>query len=308
MNNSAIVIGIKGTLLNKIEKDYLKTYKPVGAILFKRNISDKQQTISLVNQLKLEIGPNAIIMIDQEGGRVSRLDNKLWPSYPAANFFGKLAQKNLNLAKKETFNNFYSIGKELEEMGINYNCAPVLDLLIKKSSKVIGDRAFSRDPNIVSMLGLEACKGLIKAKVKPVIKHIPGHGKSKEDSHLKLPIIEHSISRLEEDFLPFRKLQKAHSAMTAHIKYKKLDNINCATQSKYIINEIIKKQIGFSGILFSDDLCMKALKGPYFLRAKKAIEAGCDVVLHCEPNIQNIIKSTEGAGTISNQLKKKLYE
>ena len=189
-------------------------------------------------------------MIDQEGGRVSRLDNKLWPSYPAANSFGKLALKNLNLAKKETFNNFYSIGKELEEMGINYNCAPVLDLLIKKSSKVIGDRAFSRDPNIVSMLGLEACKGLIKAKVKPVIKHIPGHGKSKEDSHLKLPIIEHSISRLEEDFLPFRKLQKAHSAMTAHIKYKKLDNINCATQSKYIINEIIKKNRVFRNFIF----------------------------------------------------------
>ena len=306
MINYAIVVGIKDIYLDKNEKEYLKKYKPVGVILFKRNISNKTQIAALVKELKLILGPLAIIMIDQEGGKVARLDKKYWPTYPPASYFGKLAKKNLTYAKKKTFDNFFSIGKELRKIGINYNCAPVLDLFIKNTSDIIGSRAFSKDPKVVSKLGLEACRGLIKAGIKPIIKHIPGHGRSLVDSHYTLPIINESMLNLEKDFYPFKELNYVEAAMTAHIKFKKLDKDNNVTHSRYIISEIIRKKIGFRGVLFSDDICMKALKGGYFYRAKKAIEAGCDIVLHCEPNIEKIIKSTLGAGKISKELKIKL--
>ncbi|MBF96286.1 MAG: Beta-hexosaminidase [Alphaproteobacteria bacterium MarineAlpha9_Bin4] len=308
MNNYAIVIGIKGVLLKESEKDYLIKFKPIGVILFKRNISNKTQVIALIKDIKTILGSNSIIMVDQEGGKVSRLNEKIWPNYPPANYFGKIALKDLKTAKKETFNNYYSIGKELYKLGFSYNCAPVLDLSIKNSNNVIGSRSFSSNPKIVRLLGYEACKGLIKAKIKPVIKHIPGHGRSKDDSHKKLPEINLSFSELKDDFFPFKKLNNIHSAMTAHIKYKKLDNYNSATHSKIIIGEIIRNKLGFKGILFSDDICMKALKGSYFARAKKAINAGCDIILHCQPNLKYIIKSTLGAGKISKELEKKLIK
>ena len=308
MTNYAVVVGIKGLFLSEKEKEYLKKYKPIGVILFKRNILNKTQVTSLIKETKTILGSKVLIMVDQEGGKVSRLSKKFWPVFPPANYFGEMALKDLSIAKKETFKNYYFIGKELKKIGVNYNCAPVLDLLVKNSNKVIGSRAFSRNPKIVSVLGLEACKGLIKAKVKPVVKHIPGHGRSKDDSHQKLPEIDSSISKLEDDFYPFKKLQNIDSAMTAHIRYKRLDDKNSATHSKFIIKEIIRKKIGFNGILFSDDLCMKALKGSYFFRAKKAIDAGCDIVLHCEPNLKYIIRSTLGAGKVSRELKKKLFK
>ena len=308
MTNYAVVVGIKGLFLSEKEKEYLKKYKPIGVILFKRNILNKTQVTSLIKETKTILGSKVLIMVDQEGGKVSRLSKKFWPVFPPANYFGEMALKDLSIAKKETFKNYYFIGKELKKIGVNYNCAPVLDLLVKNSNKVIGSGSFSRNPKIVSVLGLEACKGLIKAKVKPVVKHIPGHGRSKDDSHQKLPEIDSSISKLEDDFYPFKKLQNIDSAMTAHIRYKRLDDKNSATHSKFIIKEIIRKKIGFNGILFSDDLCMKALKGSYFFRAKKAIDAGCDIVLHCEPNLKYIIRSTLGAGKVSRELKKKLFK
>ena len=306
MTNYAIVVGVKGLALSKKEEDYLKRYQPLGVILFKRNISTKNQVIALVKEIKNILGFSAMIMIDQEGGKVSRLNKNFWPSFPPASYFGNIAIDNIDEAKKATFKNYYLIGKELNEIGINYNCAPVLDLLVKNSNEIIGSRSFSSNPKIVSILGGEACKGLIKANIKPVIKHIPGHGRAKDDSHYKLPVIDLSISQLQDDFLPFKKLKNAHSAMTAHIKYRKLDTKNSATHSEYIINFIIRKYLGFNGILFSDDLCMKALKGSYFERAKKAINSGCDIVLHCDPDLEYIEKSTLGAGKVSKELKKKL--
>ena len=308
MNRFSIIVGIKGFFLTKDEKKYLKKFKPLGVILFKRNILNKEQVILLIKEIKSILGHVSLIMIDQEGGRVSRLTKNIWPEFPAANIFGKIAKKNLNKAKKETFKNYYLIGKELNQLGINYNCAPVLDLLIKDSNEVIGNRAFSEDKKIVGLLGNEACKGLLKANINPIIKHIPGHGRAQEDSHKKLPEIDLPLSELQDDIFPFKKLNSINFAMTAHIKYNKLDNINCATQSKFIISKIIRQVIGFKGVLFSDDLCMKALRGGYYFRAKKAIQAGCDIVLHCDPNLEYTIKSTLGAGKVSLELKKKLLK
>ena len=307
MNNSAIILGIKAFNLSLDEKQLLQEKRPLGVILFSRNIKNPKQIAKLTQSIKNILGKEAMILIDQEGGRVSRLNKKYWKTYPDANYFGNIANSNLDKAKSLTYKNFKDIGKTLNKLGINYNCAPVLDLKIKGASSVIGNRAFSRNPEIVSQLSLEACKGLLSENVFPIIKHIPGHGRAKVDSHFYLPTIKSSKKVLEDDFKPFIKLNKQPFAMIAHIKYLDLDKEKCATYSKPIIS-FIKNKLGFEGILFSDDLCMKALKGSFINRARNAIRAGCDIVLHCEPNISNAIKSCEGAGYASKILVKKIKE
>ena len=307
MNKSAIIVGIKSFNLSLEEKRLLQEKKPLGVILFSRNIKDPKQISNLTQSIKNILGKEAMILIDQEGGRVSRLNKSYWKTYPDANYFGKIANSNLAKAKNFTYENFKDIGNNLNKLGINYNCAPVLDLKIKGASSVIGDRAFSRSPEIVSQLSLQACKGLLSENVFPIVKHIPGHGRAKVDSHFYLPIIKSSKKVLQEDFYPFIKLNKQPLAMIAHIKYLALDKEKCATFSKSIIS-FIKNELGFKGILFSDDLCMKALKGSYINRARNAIKAGCDIVLHCEPNISNAAKSCAGAGYVRKTLMKKIKE
>ena len=307
MNKSAIIIGIKGLNLCLDEKRLLQEKQPLGVILFRRNINNPKQIQRLTRSIRRILGKEAMILIDQEGGKVSRLNKDYWKTYPDANYFGKIASNNLAKAKRLTYENFKDIGYNLHKLGINFNCAPVLDLKVKGASSVIGNRAFSRDPKIVSQLSLQACKGLLSEDVFPIIKHIPGHGRAKEDSHYYLPIIKSSKQVLQEDFYPFKKLNKQPFAMIAHIKYLDLDKEKCATYSEPIIS-FIKNKLGFEGILFSDDLCMKALKGSYIYRAKNAIKAGCDIVLHCEPNISNTKKSCEGAGYASIRLMEKIKE
>ena len=306
MNKHAIIIGIHGLLLSEEEREYLIAYKPLGVILFKRNILNKKQVIELIKSIKIILGKQTFILIDQEGGKVNRLDTAIWPTFPSARTFGKLAEKDLNKAKIETFNNYNSIGKHLSQLGINVNCAPVLDLLHNNTSSVIGSRAFSSNPHIVIELAKEACRGLLENKILPIIKHIPGHGRAKLDSHLELPEVKLSNLKLIKDFSTFKALNNVPAAMTAHIKFIKLDKDNAVTLSSKIIREVIRKQLGFKGLLFSDDICMKALKGPYFFRARKSISAGCDLILHCDGNINNTIKSTLGAGPLNQNTTKKL--
>ena len=307
-NRAAIVIGIKGHKLTKIESDFLKEEKPIGVILFSRNIETKNQVQNLIKDMEMLIGSYTMFLIDQEGGRVSRLNNKNWPTFPSADNFGEISKTNIDQAKKLAFKNYKEIGKNLKELGINFNCAPVLDLKVKGASKVIGDRAFSRNPKIIADLGLSACEGLLSEGIVPILKHIPGHGRSKLDSHLELPEINHSAKYLIEDFYPFKILNYMPAAMIAHIKYNKLDENACATYSSVIINNYIKNQINFTGLLFSDDICMKALKGPYKKRSSKAINAGCDIVLHCNPKISDIYQSCKGAGLISKRLTDKINQ
>ena len=307
MNRSAIILGIEAFNLSLDEKQLLQKKKPLGVILFSRNIKDPKQTLKLTESIKNILGKEAMILIDQEGGRVSRLNKNYWKTCPDANYFGKIANNNLAKAKSLTYENFKYIGSNLNKLGINYNCAPVIDLKIQGASSVIGNRAFSRDPEIVSQLSLQACKGLLSENVFPILKHIPGHGRARVDSHFYMPTIKSSKKILQEDFYPFIKLNKQPFAMIAHIKYLDLDKEKCATYSKSIIS-FIKNKLGFEGILFSDDLCMKALKGSYTNRARNAIKAGCDIVLHCEANISNALKSCDGAGYASKMLMKKLKE
>ncbi len=305
MKKYSIVIGIANDKLKNNEISYMKEYCPLGVILFSRNIVNKKQTQSLIEKIKNILGDNALILIDQEGGRVSRLLCPEWPPFPSAKTFGNIAKKDLRKAEKATFENFKNIGKHLNFLGINYNCAPVLDLSIRNSNKIIGDRAFSRDPFVVARLGKKACDGLKSSNIIPIIKHIPGHGRSLKDSHLELPIINLDLKKLGDDFYPFFKLNDIEAAMTGHLKFSKIDE-NCVTHSELVIKKIIREKIGFKGLLFSDDLCMKALKGSYISRAKKAINSGCDIVLHCQPDIKNIINSTIGAGKVSKKTAKKI--
>lgn len=306
MKRHAIIIGISRYFLTEDEKKYLTYYMPLGVILFTRNILNKKQVKDLISSIKNILGKRTLILIDQEGGKVNRLNTEIWPEFPAASIFGKLAEKNLVKAKKETFENYKAIGKYLSELGINVNCAPVLDLFFKNASSVIGSRAFSAKSKIVIELAKQACKGLFFYKILPVIKHIPGHGRAKLDSHLALPEIKLTSAELSEDFSTFKALNYMPAAMTAHIKFSKIDKKLPVTLSSKIILEVIRKQIGFTGVLFSDDICMKALKGPYFLRAYKALNAGCDLILHCDGNITNTIKSTLGAGAVNQNIYKKL--
>tara|TARA_B100000029_G_scaffold435906_1_gene450224 strand:- start:17835 stop:18791 length:957 start_codon:yes stop_codon:yes gene_type:complete len=286
-----IIFGIKGLKLNDKEKKLFIKSNPLGFILFERNCKNINQLKKLINELKKITDHNhTMIMIDQEGGRVSRLKEPNWKTFPSSQYFGKKAEHNLDLAKKLVFNNAKKISKDLKKLGINMNCAPVLDVLYDFTNKIIGDRSFSFDPNIVSELSKEYCNGLKINNVLPIIKHIPGHGASKFDTHLVTSKVNLSLSELEKkDFIPFKKLNKEKAAMISHIIYTKIDS-KAACESKKIVNKIIRKKIGFKGLLFSDDINMKALKGSLKNKVRSILSSGCEVILHCNGNIDQMNK------------------
>ncbi|MFP6779601.1 MAG: beta-N-acetylhexosaminidase [Alphaproteobacteria bacterium] len=305
-NSRSIIVGISGLTLKKNEISILKYYLPLGIILFRRNIKDKYQLSKLVNQIRGLVGTNCLILIDQEGGRVQRLNHPNCPNYPAADIFGKLAVKSIKIAKRAVYLNYYLLGSDLKNIGINVNCAPCLDVISRKTHSIIGNRSFSKDPNIVSLLGKMACKGLMDSGVLPIIKHIPGHGRASSDSHISLPIVKEKINFLEKnDFIPFRDLSKMPIAMTAHILYEDLDSRWPISQSK-IANNYIKKKLNYRGILISDDIEMSALSGDTKSKIESIYNAGYDIILHCS----GIAKDTEVAlkygKIIDNNVLKKL--
>ncbi len=303
---SSIIIGLAGFHLSLEEKALLLERKPSGIILFSRNIESKNQVITLINEVKSILGSDLMFLIDQEGGEVSRLKPPNWPQFCSAKLFGEIAKKDLKIAEKAVFYNYALIGLELKELGFNYNCAPVVDLSIKNTSNIIGSRSFSSSTHIVSKLGYAACIGLASSGITPIIKHIPGHGRARVDSHLELPELNLNNKNFENDIIPFQFLKEMPAAMTAHIKFNDIDSKFSVTHSEKIISKIIRKKIGFNGILFSDDICMKALKGNYFDRSKFAKKAGCDFILHCNGKIQEVRQAIMGAGKVSLNSQEKL--
>ena len=287
----AIIFGIAGKKLTNVEKEFFKKTNPLGFILFERNCKNFHQLKDLVKDLKNSLSHNyPLIMIDQEGGRVARLKKPHWKKYPPADFFGKKAENNLAHAKKLVFENSRNIAKDLKNLGINVNCAPVLDVKYPFTHSVIGNRAFSNNPDIVSELGKIFCKGLKCMGIIPELKHIPGHGPSKVDSHKLTPIVEINLKDLiERDFLPFKKLNNQPFAMIAHIIYSKIDS-SLACTSQFIIKNIIKKKIRFKGLLISDDINMKALKGSLTSRVINILNSGCNIILHCNGKIKEMRK------------------
>ena len=289
MKRKAIIFGIKGIQLTSSERTLLKKHKPWGVILFSRNIINLKQLKLLINEIKLIFNDVKYpILIDQEGGTVSRLNKIIDLSIFSQTFFSNLYSKN-----KSKFNIFYkiyinSVCSVLNDLGININTVPVLDIKRKRSHNIIGNRSFSHNKNIISKLG-KVCINLYKKnKIGTVIKHIPGHGLSNVDSHFSLPIVVRSKKfLLNNDFKIFKDMN-SFFAMTAHIVYEEFDPIYTATHSRIIINEIIRKYIGFRGILISDDICMKALKFDLINNATKALDAGCNLILHCNGNIKEM--------------------
>ena len=285
----SFITGVKGTKLNEKEIYFLKKYKPWGVILFSRNIKSINQTYKLTSQIKkIFKDENYPILIDEEGGKVSRLNKLIDNSIFSAEFFN-----NLYIKDKKKFYIYYNVYVKqicylLNLLGININTVPVLDVKRRITNKVIGNRSFSSNPFVVSKLGKICIKKYHENRIGTVIKHIPGHGLSKVDSHNKLPIIKESINLLNKtDFLPFKK-QNSFLAMTAHIVYSSIDSKNTATHSQKVIN-IIRKKIGFKNIIMSDDISMKSLKYSITKNTTQAFNSGCDLVLHCNGKYKEML-------------------
>ena len=285
----AFIIGVSGLDLTAQETAFCQKYNPWGLILFRRNIEHPQQVKTLTDRFRACVGrPDAPVLVDQEGGRVQRLTKPHWPVYPPGETYKKIGKIDLEKAKKAAYLGAYLIGIDLISVGITVDCLPVLDIPTSGAHDVIGDRAYGDDAETVSLLGCSAAQGLMAAGVIPIMKHIPGHGRAGVDSHLDLPIVAASRSALQIDFAPFRANADLPMAMTAHVVYEALDPNHPATTSKIVIDEIIRSEIGFDGLLMGDDVSMQALKGPIADRATASLAAGCDVVLHCNGNFEEM--------------------
>ena len=304
----AFIVGVKGLKLSKKEIFFLKKFKPWGVILFSRNIQSIKQVKKLIIQIKnIFLDKNYPILIDEEGGKVSRLNSILISSSFTGEYFG---QKYKN--EKSNFINYVNIYVDqiaflLREIGVNINNSPVLDIRSKYSEMIIGNRAFSNNKKIVFLIGRLFIKKFHKNKIASVIKHIPGHGLAKVDSHKKTPIIKKSLRYLiKNDFFPFQN-QKSLFAMTAHIIFEDIDKKNTATHSKAVIS-VIRKKIRYKNVIISDDISMKALKYSIEKNTIKAFNAGCNIVLHCNGKLNEMIKVAKNSPKIDNFLMKKTLE
>ena len=295
----SFITGIKGTKLRKKEVLFLKKYKPWGVILFSRNIVSVTQTQKLTSHIKKIFNDkNYPILVDEEGGRVSRLNKFIDNSIFSAEFFSKLYKNN-----KKKFYIYYEvyikqIAYLLNLLGININNVPVLDVRRKITNNVIGNRSFSTDPYLVSKLGKICINKFHENHIGTVLKHIPGHGLSKFDTHKKLPIVNQNINDLNKiDFYPFKK-QKSILAMTAHIIFRSIDKKNTVTHSKKALN-MIRKKIGFKNLIMSDDISMKALKFSISKNTTQAFNAGCDIVLHCNGKYNEMLMVAKNSPLLS---------
>jgi beta-N-acetylhexosaminidase len=287
---SRAIYGCTGPALSASERDFFRDVQPWGFILFARNIEEPDQVRALVAALRETVGDHsAPVLIDQEGGRVARLKPPIWHQRPPAARFGAVYVENPENAREATYLNARLIAHDLAQLGINVDCLPVLDVPVPGAHDVIGDRAFAADPATIIDLGRAQIEGLMEGGVLPVMKHIPGHGRAGADSHLALPRVTASREELSaSDFVTFRSLDSCPIAMTAHVVYDSIDPQRPATTSPKVIRDVIRGEIGFDGLLMSDDLSMQALDGPLEVRAKAALFAGCDVVLHCNGSMDEM--------------------
>jgi beta-N-acetylhexosaminidase len=284
----AAILGCAGPVLSDTERSFFRDADPLGFILFQRNCQTPDQVRILVDDLRESVGrADAPVLIDQEGGRVARLKAPAWRAVPAAGRFGELAQRGRGAALEAVRLNAELLARELADLGITVDCAPVLDLRLPgQNDVVVGDRAFGDDPELVAELGRAACQGFLAGGVLPVIKHVPGHGRATVDSHHALPRVDASLDELRRtDFVPFRLLRDMPVAVSAHVVYTAIDPDQPATTSRTVIEQIIRGEIGFAGLLISDDLSMQALSGDLGDRARRALAAGCDIALHCNGKI-----------------------
>ncbi len=279
----ACILGLSGTKLKDKERDFLRDAQPWAVILFKRNVTTPQATAALVADVREALGREALVFVDQEGGRVQRLGPPHWPVRPPAAriaaLYARAPEEGLTAARLH----HRLLAEDLRKIGASAACAPVLDVPQPGADAIIGDRAFGDHPDPIAALGRAALDGLAEGGVAGVIKHIPGHGRAGVDSHKALPRVDATRADLEAvDFAPFRALADAPMAMTAHVVFEAVDADQPATLSRAVVHDVIRDWIGFDGLLMSDDLDMRALKGPMRKRCDQAFAAGCDVVLQCD--------------------------
>jgi beta-N-acetylhexosaminidase len=301
---AAAVFGCRGTALSEAERLFFRGVDPLGFILFARNVADPPQLRALVADLRDSVGrADAPVLVDQEGGRVARLRPPHWPARPAAARFGELHQRQGRAAACAAARlDGRLIAADLAALGIDVLCAPVLDLRVPGAHDiVVGDRAFASDPAIVGELAGSFIDGVTAGGVIPMLKHMPGHGRAVVDSHHELPVVDAPLDVLaENDFVPFRRLAGRGWGITAHIVYRPLDPERPATLSRTVIGGTIRGAIGFDGLLLTDDLSMKALGGSYTERTRRALEAGCDVALHCNGDPEEMRGVADGLRPLSD--------
>jgi beta-N-acetylhexosaminidase len=294
------ILGLSGLKLTRNERAFLRAADPAGYILFGRNAADPAQLRALTDSLRdLSGRADLAILIDQEGGRIARLQPPVWPAFPAPARFAALYEKAPISAIEAARANGEALAVTLAKMGINVDCLPLLDVAHPDTHEVIGDRALGAEPMRVAALGRALLDGLAAGGVCGVVKHIPGHGRARADSHKELPVVDASDDELAIDLAPFRALNDAAMAMTAHVLYPAWDAERPATVSPTIISEVIRGEIGFDGLLMSDDLAMEALSGTVAERTAAALAAGCDVALHCSGVLAESEEVAGAAGAMS---------
>lgn len=294
-----VILSCAGLELSNSEIEFFRNINPLGFVLFKRNFKNKKQITKLIKQLKkITINRNILIFVDQEGGKVQRLDNDEFIKFPPQRVFGDIYSYNKDLAIKLAYKSSFLMGKELKDVGIDVDFSPVCDLFFDTAHDIIGNRAFGTDTTLVYNLSKVFCDGLLDSGIIPVPKHFPGHGRSINDTHNKASVINTKYEELKKtDFVPFRILEKSYMVMLAHIIYSNIDK-EVATYSKKINNNILRGQFNFKGLILSDDISMKAIKGNLSDKTRKSYYGGCNVILYCKgildeikviyPNVQKI--------------------
>ena len=287
---SAAIYGCAGLTLSDAEKSFFRDASPWGFIIFARNIESPVQVAALTAEFRNVVGWNAPVLIDQEGGRVARLRPPHWRSYPPGKRYGEIYDFDKSLGLEAAELGARLMADELLSVGVDVDCLPVLDVPVPGAHDVIGDRAYGTTPAKIAALAAAASKGLLAGGVLPVIKHIPGHGRAGVDSHKSLPVVDTDHKMLSDtDFEPFKAFSDAPLAMTAHVIYSSIDRDHPATTSARLIEDIIRGEIGFTGCLMSDDLSMEALAGGLGERARASLDAGCDLVLHCNGKMDEML-------------------
>ena len=301
------IFGLAGTVLTDDERAFFRDSAPAGYILFGRNIDTRDQVRALTDSLcDLHGRDDVPIMIDQEGGRVQRMSAPHWRKYPTGETFDRLYEQAPATAIQAARLNARALGAELAEVGVNVDCWPLLDVRQPDADNVIGDRALGSEPLRVAALGRAILDGLRSAGVVGVVKHMPGHGRTSVDTHKALPTVTESEAELEDDLAPFRTLKDAPMGMTGHLIFSAWDADNPATLSPFVVEEIIRKRIGFDGLLFTDDLDMQALSGSVPERAARAQAAGCDIALNCWAKMDDMVGIAEALDPMPEKTRERL--
>ena len=282
----AFITGLAGQTISPLERVFLREAAPWGLILFKRNVSNPRQVIDLIREFRDTVGWEAPVLIDQEGGRVQRLGPPHWPVYPPGAVYSALYDRDPASGLAAARLGAHLIASDLTALGIDVDCLPLADVPVSEADPIIGDRAYGTEPAKVAAIAGAVADGLLAAGVLPVLKHLPGHGRARADSHKELPVVDTDRATLEAtDFAAFRPLNKLPLGMTAHVVFSAIDRLAPATTSVTMVREVIRGSIGFAGLLMSDDVSMGALSGTIGERSTQALAAGCDVVLHCNGDL-----------------------